>query len=790
MSPSFPRARVAAGWLLAAVSLTFVAPRGPAAAQEALPPDETALVELIGRMSLEQKIGQLNLRGSGSSGSGRAVPPEVEQAVRAGEVGAFLNVMRVDALDRLQRIAVEESPHRIPLLFGRDVIHGLHAVAPIPLGQAATWNPALVEAGARAAATDATAYGIRWTYSPMVDVTRDPRWGRIAESFGEDPFLASQMAAAMVRGYQGPSLDDPTAVAACVKHFAAYGAAEGGRDYGTVSISETELRNVYLPPFHAAVRAGAASLMTAFNEVDGIPATAHRRLLTEILEGEWGFDGFVVSDWNAVSEMIAHGTAADLREAARQAALAGLDMEMTSDGFARHLAELVRAGEVPETVVDAAVLRVLRVKLRLGLFERPYRRPVEEPGRLDPASVELARRLALQSIVLLRNEEREAQPPGAGGAASPARPVLPLPETVRGVAVVGPLADAPHEQLGTWAFDGRKEDAVTPLAALREALGAERVAFAPGLAHSRSTSREGFAEALAAAGAAEVVLFFGGEEAILSGEAHSRAEIDLPGAQPELIHALAATGKPIVLVVLAGRPLTLRGVLDQVDAVLMAWHPGVQGGPALADLLLGRESPSGRLPVTWPKAVGQIPIYYNHKRTGRPPSPERMIPFEEIPVGAWQSSLANTSHYLDLGMDPEFPFGFGLTYSTFRYSDLAVTPAVAVPGEPIRVAATITNAGTRAATEVVQLYVRDVVGSRTRPVRELEGFRRVELPPGGSVRVELELGPEALAFFDGEAWRTEPGDFEVWLAPDAASGLRGTFRIPPEAMARARSGGS
>lgn len=731
------------------------------------PPSEDRIVDLVGKMTLEQKIGQLTLRGRGSAASSDPIAPELEQAVRAGKVGALLNVMRADEIDRLQRIAVEESPQHIPLLFGRDVIHGLHAIAPIPLGQAASWNPPLVEAGARAAATDATAYGIRWTFSPMVDIARDPRWGRIAESFGEDSFLASQMAAAMVRGYQGPSLDDPTAVAACAKHFAAYGAAEGGRDYNTVSISETELRNVYLPSFQSSVRAGAVSIMTAFNEIDGVPASANRRLLTDILKGEWGFDGFVVSDWNSVAEMVNHGTSEDLRAAARAAVLAGLDMEMTSEAFAKHLAELVRAGEVPEAVVDAALLRILRVKLRLGLFERPYRRQVAQPERLDAASLEVARRLALESAVLLRNE---------GG-------VLPLGPDVRKVAVIGPLADAPHEQLGTWSFDGRSEDTVTPLAALRERLGPGRVAFAAGLTHSRSTSREGFDEALAAAAAADVVLFFGGEEAILSGEAHSRADLDLPGAQRDLIHALAATGKPVVLVILAGRPQTLRGALDEVDAVLMAWHPGTMGGPALADLVLGKESPSGRLPVTWPKEVGQVPIYYNHKRTGRPPSPERMVPFDEIPVGAWQSSLANTSHYLDLGMDPQFPFGFGLTYSSFRYSDLVVSPSVAVAGEPIRVAATLQNTGTRTATEVVQLYVRDLVGSRTRPVRELEGFRRVELPPGASLRVEFELGPEALAYFDGEAWRTEPGDFEVWVAPDASSGLRGTFRIPAAALA-------
>jgi beta-glucosidase len=422
---------------------------------------------------------------------------------------------------------------------------------------------------------------------------------------------------------------------------------------------------------------------------------------------------------------------------------------------------------VPEAAVDAAVLRVLRVKQRLGLFANPHRRPVEKPERLEEASLELARRLAVEGTVLLRNE----------GA------VLPLAAEVGKVAVVGPLADAPHDQLGTWAFDGRAADTVTPLAALRARLGAQRVAFAPGLPHSRSTSREGFAAALAAAASADVVLFFGGEEAILSGEAHSRADLALPGAQPELVRALAETGKPVVLVILAGRPQTLQGVLEHADAVLMAWHPGTMGGPALADLLLGTVSPSGRLPVTWPKAVGQVPIYYNHKRTGRPPEPDRMIAFEDIPVGAWQSSLANTSHYLDLGMDPQFPFGFGLTYSTFHYADLVVTPAVAVPGEPIRVSARLTNTGAREATEVVQLYVRDVVGSRTRPVRELEGFRRVELPPGASLTVVFDLAPEDLAYFDGETWRTEPGEFEVWIAPDAASGLRGTFRVPEPATA-------
>jgi beta-glucosidase len=723
------------------------------------PTSEQDLIDLVARMNVQEKIGQLNLRGRGSTGSTAEIPAELIAAVRAGQVGALINIMLPEEVDRLQRLAVEESPHGIPLLFGRDVIHGLHAVAPIPLAQAATWNPDLVEAGARAAAIDARAYGINWTFAPMVDIARDPRWGRIAESLGEDPFLASRMGEAMVRGWHGSSLQDPTSVAACVKHFAAYGAAEGGRDYNTVSMPETELRNIYLPPFQAAIEAGALSVMSSFNEINGIPATANRQLLTEILREEWGFEGFVVSDWNSVGEMIAHGFSVDEQDAARQSVEAGLDMEMMSTTFEDHLPQLVSAGSVSEDSLDQAVLRILRVKQRLGLFERPYRDPDAEPGLLREDSVQVARQLALESAVLLRNTGS----------------ILPLSMEVGRVAIIGPLADAPHEQLGTWSFDSRAEDSVTPLAALRDRLGPERVSFARGLEHSRSSSREGFADAKAAAASSDVVLFFGGEEAILSGEAHSRADIRLPGAQQDLIRELAASGKPVVLVILAGRPLVLHEILTDVAAVLYAWHPGTEAGPALADLLLGIDSPMGRLPVTWPKGVGQIPIYYNHKNTGRPPQSERMIDLEDIPVGAWQSSLGNTSHYLDLGMEPEFPFGFGLTYARFSYSDVEVEPRRLQPGQAVRISATVTNTGDTPAVETVQLYVRDLVGTRTRPVRELEGFQRHEVAAGASVRVKFTLETQDLAFFDGVDWVTEPGEFEVWVAPNATSGESGSF---------------
>jgi len=725
------------------------------------PVSERGLMDLVTRMSVEEKIGQLNLRGRGSTGSTTEIPEELEREVRAGHVGALINIMLPEEVDRLQRLAVEESPHGIPLLFGRDVIHGLHAVAPIPLAQAATWNLDLVEAGARAAAIDARAYGINWTFAPMVDIARDPRWGRIAESLGEDPLLASRMGEAMVRGWQGPSLKDPTSVAACVKHFAAYGAAEGGRDYNTVSLPETELRNIYLPPFQAAIEAGALSVMSSFNEINGIPASANRQLLTEILRQEWGFEGFVVSDWNSVGEMLAHGFSVDERSAAQQSLVAGLDMEMMSRTFEDHLADLMSTGQIAEASLDEAVLRILRVKQRLGLFERPYRDAGAEPGSLREDSLKVARRLAVESAVLLRNTGS----------------VLPLSPQMGSVAVIGPLAEAPREQLGTWSFDGRSEDSVTPLTAFRDRLGSERVRFARGLEFSRSTSREGFAEAIQTATSSEVVLFFGGEEAILSGEAHARADIRLPGAQQELLRELAATGKPVVLVVMAGRPLVLHEILDEVAAILYAWHPGTLAGPALADLLLGVESPAGRLPVSWPKGVGQIPIYYNHKNTGRPPLAERMIDMEDIPVGAWQSSLSNTSHYLDLGMEPEFPFGFGLTYTTLSYSDIEIQPRQLQPGGSVRISATVTNTGDLPAVETVQLYVRDLVGSRTRPVRELEGFQRHEVAAGASVRVSFTLETEDLAFFDGKSWVTEPGEFEAWIAPNAEGGASGRFTV-------------
>jgi beta-glucosidase len=627
---------------------------------------------------------------------------------------------------------------------------------------AATWDPTLVEASARVAAAEATTHGIRWTFAPMLDIARDPRWGRIAESPGEDPFLASQLAAAYVRGFQGENMADPDRMAACAKHFAAYGAAEGGRDYNTTSVPEGLLRDVYLPPFHAAQRAGAATFMTAFNELNGVPCTGSRFLLKMILRDEWGFDGFVVSDWTSIPEMIAHGFCADERDAARRAALAGLDMEMTSATYEQHLAELIAAGEVSEAQLDEFARNILRVKLRLGLFDRPGFDRDRDAAVLSAPHLALARQAAAQSLVLLKNENE----------------VLPLSPELSQVAVIGPLADAPHEQLGTWAFDGRQEDTQTPLAALRNLLGEERVIYAPGLTYSRDRSRDGFNDARSAARMADAVLLFVGEEAILSGEAHSRADIRLPGAQEALIRAVRAMGKPVVLVILAGRPITLGDILDDVDAVVMAWHPGTMGGPAIADVLFGKAEPGGRLPVTWPKAVGQIPIYYNHTNTGRPPVEETFVAIDDIPIGAWQSSLGNTSHYLDLGYRPQWPFGYGLSYTTFAYGKLRISPENPTLGDRFEVSADVTNTGRRAGSAVVQLYVHDRVGDVTRPVRELKGFERVPLSPGETRRVTFTLTTDDLSFTNQAMQRvTEPGEFDVWVGGHSQAELHGEFVV-------------
>ena len=715
---------------------------------------------LLEQMTLAEKIGQMAQVNVGDS----YVHDYLAEGIRAGQVGSVINVVDVEVINELQRVAVEESRLGIPLIVGRDVIHGFKTVMPIPLGQAATWNPDVLRDGARVAAREAASTGVNWTFAPMIDVTRDPRWGRIAESLGEDPHLASVLGAAMVEGYQGDDLSAPDTIAACAKHFAGYGAVESGRDYATTNIPENELRNVYLPPFKAAVDAGVQTLMTSFSDIDGVPATGNEFLLRRILREEWGFEGFVVSDWDSIRQLQIHGLTASDRESAYEAAVAGVDMEMHGDAYTNHLAGLVEDGRVDIDLVDQAVASILRVKFELGLFENPYTDPETFPPVANGDALATARRAAVQSVVMLTNEHH----------------VLPLSaDKLKSVAVIGPLADAPYEQLGTWIFDGDPQYSVTPLEAIRDLAGDSlEVRYLRGLEVSRSKDTGAFDEATAVAADSDAVLLFLGEESILSGEAHSRADISLPGAQAELVRRIRETGKPVVAVIMAGRPLTLSDIVDHVDAILFAWHPGTMAGPAIADLLFGIESPSGKLPVTFPRMVGQVPIYYSQKNTGKPPSPETVVLIDDIDPRAPQLSTGMTAFHLDAGYTPLFAFGHGLSYADFDYQDIRSSASEIGLGESITISAELTNTSEVAADEVAQLYVRDLVGNVTRPVRELKGFRRVRLGPGERIRVEFVLHTDDLAFFgrDNELI-TEPGEFHAWIGGSSETKLRTEFRI-------------
>ena len=712
---------------------------------------EKRIEQLLSRMTLSEKIGQMNQVSAGGEVSNYA------EALRNGQIGSILNEVDPVKINEFQRICVEESRLGIPLLVGRDVIHGFHTIFPIPLGLAATFDPALVEEGARIASVEATGQGVRWTFSPMLDIARDPRWGRMAEGSGEDPYLDARMAEAMVRGYQGESID-VTSMAACIKHFVGYGAAEGGRDYNSTFLTERQLRNVYLPPFEAAVKAGAMTLMTSFNDNDGVPSTGNNFILKDILRDEWGFDGLVVTDWNSMGEMISHGFGADRKEVAQLAVNAGVDMDMMTFGFISHLEELVARGSVPESRIDDAVRNILRIKFLLGLFEHPYV-DVKAGQSVQYAErhLDAARRTAEESVVLLKNDG-----------------ILPLrAEQVGTILVTGPMADAPHDQLGTWAFDGQKAHTVTPLKAL-QARFPGKVLYAP-YGYSRERLSR-FDDIVAAARRADVVLVFLGEEAILSGEAHCLADLNLMGTQSELLAALKATGKPVIATVMAGRPLTIERDLPNCRALLYAFHPGTMGGPALANLIFGDVNPSGKTPVTFLRTVGQVPMYYAHNMTGRPYNGEKML--SEIDLEAGQTSLGNTSYYLDYGALPLFPFGYGLSYTTFRYSGVSLDKDVYPVDGTITVSFTLENTGSYDGTEIVQLYVRDLVGSITRPVKELKHFERVSLKAGEKRTVQLQLPVSELAFFglDGVK-KVEPGDFQLWVAGDSASGDPVAFKV-------------
>ncbi|MBQ2525638.1 MAG: beta-glucosidase BglX [Bacteroidales bacterium] len=728
---------------------------GPSASTVGSTPEiEKRIDKLLSQMTLQEKIGQMNQISAGGS-----VEPFAE-AVRNGQVGSILNETDPGRVNELQRIAVEESRLGIPILIARDVIHGFNTVFPIPLGIAATFDPQLAEEGARVAALEATSVGVRWTFSPMLDIARDPRWGRIAEGSGEDPYLDARMGEALVRGYQGEP-GDSTSMAACIKHFVGYGAAEGGRDYNSTYLTERQLRNVYLPPFEAGVKAGAMTLMTSFNDNDGVPSTGNRFIVNDILRDEWGYDGLVVTDWNSMGEMMVHGFAADHKNSAALAIGAGVDMDMMTYGFIANLETLVKEGKVSEKQIDAAVRNILRVKFLLGLFENPYVDPARAGKVLySEENLDAARRTAEEAAILLKNDG-----------------VLPLDASrIRTILVTGPMADAPHDQLGTWAFDGDKTHTVTPLAALRERFGGKaRIVYVPGLEYSRQ-EKDSFADVVGAARNADVVLAFLGEEAILSGEAHSLADLDLKGSQSALLAALKSSGKPIVATIMAGRPLTIEKDLVNCDAMLYEFHPGTMGGPATVNLLFGDAVPSGKTPVTFLRTVGQAPMYYSHNNTGRPYNGELLL--DQIPLEAGQTSLGNTSYYLDYGPAPLFPFGYGLSYTTFSYSGISLDKKVYSAEDTVRATFTLSNTGKYNGVEVAQLYVRDLVGSVTRPVKELKYFERIALDAGESREITFELPVRELAFWNMDMEKVvEPGAFRLWIAGDSASGEAAEFSV-------------
>ena len=715
---------------------------------------ENKVETLLHKMTLEEKLGQMN----------QLSPWDFEdlaKRVRKGEVGSILNVVNPEEVNKIQKIAVEESRLGIPLIVSRDVIHGYKTIFPIPLGQAATFNPEVVKEGARVAAIEASADGIRWTFAPMIDVARDPRWGRIAESCGEDPYLNAVMGTAMIKGYQGDSLNGPTAIAACAKHFVAYGAAEGGRDYNSTFIPERVLRNVYLPPFKAAADAGCATFMTSFNDNDGVPSTANSFVLKDVLRKEWKYDGMVVTDWASALEMVNHGFCTDGKDAAEKSVNAGVDMEMVSETFIQNLKQSIAENKVSMETIDNAVRNILRLKFRLGLFDNPY---VVTPQTVKYAEKHLqtAKTAAEQSVILLKNENQ----------------TLPFTDKIKTLAVIGPMADAPYEQMGTWVFDGEKEHTQTPLTAIKEMYGDKvKVLFEKGLEYSRDKNTAGIARAVSAARQADAVVVFVGEESILSGEAHSLANLNLQGAQSQLIKELAATGKPVVTVVMTGRQLVIADEVKVSDAMLYSFHPGTMGGPAIADILFGKVNPSGKTPVTFPRMSGQVPIYYAQHKTGRPANPTEML-IDEIPVEAGQTSVGCRSFYLDAGNSPLFPFGYGLSYTTFEYSNLSLASDKLTAQDTLSISFTLKNTGKYDGTEVVQLYVQDKVGSVTRPVKELKRFQRVTLKAGESTQVSLSLPVSELAFWGYDMnYTVEPGDFTLWVGTNSAEGLTKDFSV-------------
>lgn len=711
--------------------------------------------KLLARMTVEEKFGQLQqLTWNPDTGPGEGQNEAAREAAAEGRLGSVLNITGAKECNELQRYAVEESRLGIPLIFGLDVIHGFLTTFPVPLAQGASFDPGVVTRDAEESAREAASWGVHWTFAPMADVSHEPRWGRIAEGSGEDPYLTAQLTAAKVRGYQGEDYAADGRLAACVKHFVGYGFPEGGRDYNTVDISERRLRDMALPPFKAAVDAGVATVMASFNTVNGVPAHANRHTLGAILHEEFGFDGFVVGDYNGVQELIPHGVAADGADAARLALGAGVDMEMVSTTYAENGKALLESGQIEIERLDDAVTRILRVKTRLGLFEKPY---TDEDGEIAEPSASArrhARETAAACAVLLKNEEH----------------TLPFGKDTSSLAVIGPLGDDTQELHGTWAGPGaRKFPAVSVLEGVKRAVPDAKVTFARGC-DVTGDDTGGFAKAVAAVQASDAAVVVVGEKASHSGEAAVRSDITLPGVQEELIRRIAKTGKPFAVVVLAGRPLVLSGMVKQAPAILNAWHPGLEGGNAVADVLFGKVNPGGKLPTTYPRAVGQLAVYYGHENTGRPYNPDDKY----------------TSKYLDLPHGPLFPFGHGLSYTTFGFSGLELSEkgvsarAVREGGAKVEVKVKVENTGRRAGDEVVQLYIRDKVASIAQPVRRLRGFERITLKPGEGRTVAFELGADDLGFHTNDPkgeLLVEPGEFEIYAGGSSEARLHTTLTL-------------
>ncbi|MEZ0297206.1 MAG: beta-glucosidase BglX [Candidatus Methylacidiphilales bacterium] len=729
--------------------------------------------DLLGRMTLEEKIGQLNLlMPSGSVPTGSVVNYDVESSIRRGNVGAVFGVIGVEKVKRVQELAVNESRLKIPLMFGSDIIHGYKTTFPIPLALASSWNLEMIERSARVAATEATADGLCWNFSPMVDISRDPRWGRVAEGAGEDPYLGSRIASVMVRGYQGDRLEANNTMMACVKHFALYGTSEGGRDYNTTDMSRIMMYEYFLPPYKAAIDAGAGSIMCSFNEIDAIPATANKWLLTDLLRNQWGFKGFVVSDATAVQELVVHGIG-DLQSVSAKALKAGVNMDMVSEAFVGTLKKSVEEGKVSVEEIDRACRGILEAKYKLGLFEDPYRyidAARADKEVLSESKKSDARYFATRSMVLLKNDKQ----------------TLPLRKAGT-IALVGPLANNKADMLGNWAVNSNPNLAVSILEGIRNAVPQDvHILYSKGANISDDPifnknvnylvgkwievdpipPETLLSQAREAAEKADVVVAVVGEAAEMSGESASRSDISLPESQRKLLQELAKTGKPLVVVLMSGRPLAIPKEADLATSLIMAWFPGQEAGNAVADVLFGDYNPSGKLTMSFPRAVGQIPIYYNHKNTGRPQV-----------SGVTMKFLSN---YLDVSNDPLFPFGYGLSYTTFSYSDVTLSDSSLKPGQTITATVNVTNIGKYDGTETVQLYIRDIVGSVTRPVKELKGFQQIALKSGETRNVTFTISPDDLRFYNAELqYVTEPGDFKLFIGTNSSDVKEASFRLLP-----------